>query len=332
MSSFVFDSINHDAGTILVPMFCMFFLSTFAALSIYNLFMYLLSLIRQPKPATPKLSLEESSFSGMTKNLSSKGNNVRLDDDSPREDNIKRFIDSRRGLSFDEEVTAFETRNNTKLLFICSPELTIQDAEEVTTAFRTRIDSEIDVSVILDTRGGSIAAAEIIQKCFENHNGDVDIYVPQKACSAGTMIALSGDNLFLGRNAYLTPFDPQISGLGVKHILNCLPSESYDGFMAPVYNYIRSACQRAMNRTNLFLKNCDFDDKVHSGISDMLITGEAAHNKPFFHSDLVKVAEYFQNHSAIFPNGVYEIFDKFNARKPSDNRGSLATILRMFGM
>ena len=316
MSSFVFDSINHDAGTILVPMFCMFFLSTFAALSIYNLFVYFLSLIQRPKPV-PKISLDDT-FSGMMKNINSK---------------VDSIIDSPKGLTFDEEVTAFETRNNTKLLFICSPELAIQDAEKVTTAFRTKIGPDDYVSVILDTRGGSIAAAEIIQQCFDNHGQPVTIYVPQKACSAGTMIALTGDSLFLGRNAYLSPFDPQISGFGIKHILKCLPSELYVvGFMAPVYNYIRGSCQRTMDRITSYLKNCDFNEDVQVTITNMLVTGDAAHDKPFFHSDLPISANYFRNDPSTFPKDVYEIFDKFNAQKPSSSGGSLSSLMRMFGM
>lgn len=76
------------------------------------------------------------------------------------------------------------------------------------------------VDVVLHTAGGDADAAFhigfIMQKCIEEKEEErgskltLNIIVPRLAKSAGTLLALSGDNILLTRVSELGPIDPQI--------------------------------------------------------------------------------------------------------------------------
>jgi len=70
---------------------------------------------------------------------------------------------------------------------------------------------EKSLSIIIYTRGGSIASSDMIVDILLNYEEPVNIYIPTFAYSAGTMIALCGDTLFMNQYSILGPVDPQIS-------------------------------------------------------------------------------------------------------------------------
>lgn len=65
--------------------------------------------------------------------------------------------------------------------------------------------------VILETNGGSIETAERIADVFRYHYPDeVNFLVPNFAMSAGTVLVMSGDNIFMDYYSILGPIDPQV--------------------------------------------------------------------------------------------------------------------------
>ncbi|MGD9153447.1 MAG: ATP-dependent Clp protease proteolytic subunit [Gammaproteobacteria bacterium] len=86
---------------------------------------------------------------------------------------------------------------------------------------RTEIESTVEktqsknkmlpkLTVILETTGGSIEVVERISNVFRKHFHEVDYIVPGYAYSAGTVLALSGDNIYMDYYSVLGPIDPQI--------------------------------------------------------------------------------------------------------------------------
>lgn len=66
------------------------------------------------------------------------------------------------------------------------------------------------LTVILQTTGGYIEVVERIYNCFRKHYPDaVDFIVPNYAYSAGTVLALSGDAIYMDYYSVLGPIDPQ---------------------------------------------------------------------------------------------------------------------------
>lgn len=67
------------------------------------------------------------------------------------------------------------------------------------------------VAVILETEGGSIETAERIANVLRHHYPDgVSFLVPNFAMSAGTILVMSGDDIFMDYYSVLGPIDPQV--------------------------------------------------------------------------------------------------------------------------
>jgi Serine dehydrogenase proteinase len=64
---------------------------------------------------------------------------------------------------------------------------------------------------VLETSGGYIDTAERIARIFREHYGRVDFLVPNYAMSAGTILVMSGDGIFMDYASTLGPIDPQVN-------------------------------------------------------------------------------------------------------------------------
>lgn len=78
------------------------------------------------------------------------------------------------------------------------------EAVSATTSFPSRI------CVLLKTMGGSAEAAESMALILRNHFDDVSFAVPDAAMSAGTILCMSGDRIFMDYASALGPIDPQV--------------------------------------------------------------------------------------------------------------------------
>ncbi len=83
-----------------------------------------------------------------------------------------------------------------------------------------KMDRSKGLDIILHTPGGDIAATESIidylQKMFE---GNIEAFIPQLAMSAGTMIACSTKQIYMGKQSSIGPIDPQLGGMPCHSIL-----------------------------------------------------------------------------------------------------------------
>lgn len=76
------------------------------------------------------------------------------------------------------------------------------------------LDKSKGLDLILHTPGGSIAATEsIVDYLISVFQDDIRAIVPQLAMSAGTMIALSCNEIIMGKHSSLGPVDPQYGGI-----------------------------------------------------------------------------------------------------------------------
>ncbi|MHB1104240.1 MAG: SDH family Clp fold serine proteinase [Devosia sp.] len=67
------------------------------------------------------------------------------------------------------------------------------------------------LTVILETDGGSIETAERIANVFRHHYPSrVSFVVPNFAMSAGTILVMSGDDIYMDYYSVLGPIDPQV--------------------------------------------------------------------------------------------------------------------------
>jgi len=77
-----------------------------------------------------------------------------------------------------------------------------------------RLDRSKGLDLFLHTPGGDGAAtASLVHYLKEMFGKDIRAFVPQIAMSAGTLIACSCKEIFMGKHSNIGPVDPQINGL-----------------------------------------------------------------------------------------------------------------------
>jgi hypothetical protein len=83
--------------------------------------------------------------------------------------------------------------------------------------------------VLLETTGGFVEVVERIYAVFRKHYSEVVFVVPNYAYSAGTVLVMSGDEIYMDYYAVLGPIDPQfeaedgkgmLPGIGYLHKFN----------------------------------------------------------------------------------------------------------------
>ncbi len=89
--------------------------------------------------------------------------------------------------------------------------------DDIVRTFAEEIDNDAsersqDLSVVLETDGGSIEVVERIADVLRHHyaNGEINFIVPNRAMSAGTVLVMCGDNIYMDYYSVLGPVDPQV--------------------------------------------------------------------------------------------------------------------------
>jgi membrane-bound ClpP family serine protease len=101
-----------------------------------------------------------------------------------------------------------ETATDSDCLSVISPIVGGLD-DAVRRVIEDRADKRAKLSVLLETPGGFIETAQRMAETFRHHYKHVDFIVPNFAMSAGTVLALSGDAIWMDYYSTLGPIDPQ---------------------------------------------------------------------------------------------------------------------------
>lgn len=137
-----------------------------------------------------------------------------------------------------EKCEALEAKLSAEVLLIRAPmaigldDVVRREVEKIAGAEGCRN----QLAVVLETDGGSIEVVERINDVFRHHFDRVIFVVPNFAYSAGTVLALSGDDIYMDYYSVLGPIDPQIQnkegrwvpGLGYLEKYNELIKKSND--------------------------------------------------------------------------------------------------------
>ena len=77
-------------------------------------------------------------------------------------------------------------------------------------AIEARENRRNNLFVILDTPGGVVEVVERIVRVLRQHYTEVKFIIPDRAMSAGTVLAMSGDDILMDYHSCLGPIDPQL--------------------------------------------------------------------------------------------------------------------------
>ena len=109
-----------------------------------------------------------------------------------------------------ERLQAIELVTRGDVLVICSPirfglDVAVREAlDEIKTKKRK-------ITVILETAGGFIEVTQRIAQTLRHSYRVVDFIIPNCAYSAGTVLAMSGDEIYMDYFSVLGPIDPQLN-------------------------------------------------------------------------------------------------------------------------
>ena len=77
------------------------------------------------------------------------------------------------------------------------------------------------LDLLLHTPGGDLAATEsIIDYLNSMFQGDIRTIIPQISMSGGTMLAMCGKEIIMGKQSNLGPIDPQMGGVACQAVLD----------------------------------------------------------------------------------------------------------------
>lgn len=116
------------------------------------------------------------------------------------------------------DVTQIEAARGSKVLVYATsdrPGMEAQIAPDVIDFFVDHLDAmwpTQKISLILHTNGGDTAAAWQLVNLFRTFCDDLEVIVPRKALSSGTLISLGANRIVMTKQASLGPIDPSLNG------------------------------------------------------------------------------------------------------------------------
>ncbi|MFI4991612.1 MAG: serine dehydrogenasease [Solirubrobacterales bacterium] len=110
----------------------------------------------------------------------------------------------------DARAAAVEAAANADVLTYIGPMYPPAD-DAIKDALDSLTDRRATLLCILETSGGYIETAERIARIFRHHYSRVDFLVPNYAMSAGTILVMSGDGIYMDYASTLGPIDPQVN-------------------------------------------------------------------------------------------------------------------------
>jgi ClpP class serine protease len=112
----------------------------------------------------------------------------------------------------DDRAGTLEAASEADVLSYLGPMFTPGDevVKDVVEATKKRRPRRTRLMVLLETAGGLITVAERIARIFRHHYRRVDFVVPTYAMSAGTVLVMSGDSIYMDYASTLGPIDPQV--------------------------------------------------------------------------------------------------------------------------
>ncbi|MCK5346385.1 MAG: hypothetical protein KAR20_23405, partial [Candidatus Heimdallarchaeota archaeon] len=134
------------------------------------------------------------------------------------------------------------------------------------------------------------------------------------ALSAGLLLALAADEIYLEKNAFVSPIDPQLIGFSAASIIKYADQYGHisTGWVGDIMKLASGQAKSANNRMNFLLKKMLVDNYTSDDIeiiSDELASGKYNHDKPLFYNDLKM---YLDNVHDGIPNDIYKLYQLHN--------------------
>lgn len=141
----------------------------------------------------------------------------------------------------------------------------MQDAIDVFIDQLDKIGIVDRISLFLYTRGGDTAAAWNIVNLLRQYCDDLQVVVPHKAHSAGTLMSIGANSIIMTKQATLGPIDPSINTPLNPQIPGGMPQNTMPVSVEAVKGYLAFAKEELGIRDDIALSNImmKLSDMVH---------------------------------------------------------------------
>lgn len=121
------------------------------------------------------------------------------------------------------------------------------------------------ISLFLYTRGGNTASAWNIINLLKMYCDELEVIVPHKAHSAGTLISIGAHSIMMTKQATLGPIDPSFNSALNPPIPNAMPPAYYPVGVEAVKGYLEFATKELKIKDSIALSNIMMclSEKVH---------------------------------------------------------------------
>jgi len=171
------------------------------------------------------------------------------------------------------------------------------------------------IALFLYTPGGDIIAAWGMVNLLRQYGKKFAVVIPFRALSAGTLIALGADEIYLGRHGFLSPIDPSVAspfnpvpeGLSPQGPRQVLPVSVEDlaGFLALARNELNLSDQESLVNVLQIISN-----RVHP-----LALGAVYRAR----EESASLARRLLEHHIDDPRKIEQIVDKLTKELPTHN-------------
>lgn len=168
------------------------------------------------------------------------------------------------------------------------------------------------IDLVMDTTGGSVESSDIIIKLLLSYRGEINVFIPYYAYSAGTLISLIGDKIYMNEYSMMSPTDPQVEFIdseftelvSVNSIIKLVKTKGIknvsDTFGLQYFEYKKMYVENITTLRNIFMtKNKNNINKKnnnkyisHNAIKNIiknLGSGNMSHHIPFLKDELIRM-------------------------------------------
>lgn len=210
---------------------------------------------------------------------------------------------------------SLQQRRNTKLVCIVHANGTSEnhlDEQTIAEALKAirSTPAGTDLDIILHTPGGDALGADQIVRALKAHKGRKTFFVPYNAFSAGTIMALTGDEIFLSPIGSLGPIDTQINGIPaarLAYLLEAKPARLIEDDMLAAAAHARDRIAEDHRRAVASMKG-NYSRGRARRIARTLNDGHLSHSFPIMYEEARKIG---LNVKLGMPEEVFTIVDSF---------------------
>jgi ClpP class serine protease len=170
-------------------------------------------------------------------------------------------------------------------------------------------------NILVETDGGSVIASDRLITYISASKLKLNTFVIRKAYSAGTVLALAGNKLYMDKDACLSPTDPQITindnTISAKDLIDLYKTKDInsidDNYIVGHYN-LKKMFKENVTLIKKLLKGKIINETKKTKIINKLTDGTISHHMPFNCRYLKK---YLDIETEI-PDYIYTIYNSFS--------------------